>query len=483
MTKSTEMADFTDQLIGICGAAHVLTGDEIEPRYRRDWLGLYESHPLYVVRPDSTEAVAAIMKACAATKTPVIPLGGNSGLTGATIAGEAEGILLLSLERMNQIRSIDGDGQVMIAEAGCIIENLHKAADQAGLMFPLVFGAKGTAHIGGALGTNAGGLNVIRYGNARALCMGLEVVTASGEVMDLLPALKKDNTGYDLINLMVGSEGTLGIITAATLKLVPRPEAYATAMVVVPDVSAALKLMNFVQARTGGRVEAFELFGQLMYDLCVKYLDHITAPFSYSPPLSVLVEIAAGSAEDAKTDADGKLALIQQLEDILGEAFETGIAEDAVIAYSETQRRNLWTMREDTLDAMQRHGNWLLSDVSFQVSDLPGAIADLEAAFAAIAPGPFCIAFGHMGDGNLHSCARPFDEDPADHPAEAAAIKQALQDAVVKWRGSISAEHGIGTDKQAAMRELKDPVAYEMLKSIKTALDPDNLLNPGKLLM
>jgi FAD/FMN-containing dehydrogenase len=301
--------------------------------------------------------------------------------------------------------------------------------------------------------------------------------------MDLLPALKKDNTGYDLINLMVGSEGTLGIITAATLKLVPRPEAYATAMVVVPDVSAALKLMNFVQARTGGRVEAFELFGQLMYDLCVKYLDHITAPFSYSPPLSVLVEIAAGSAEDAKTDADGKLALIQQLEDILGEAFETGIAEDAVIAYSETQRRNLWTMREDTLDAMQRHGNWLLSDVSFQVSDLPGAIADLEAAFAAIAPGPFCIAFGHMGDGNLHSCARPFDEDPADHPAEAAAIKQALQDAVVKWRGSISAEHGIGTDKQAAMRELKDPVAYEMLKSIKTALDPDNLLNPGKLLM
>ena len=202
----------------------------------------------------------------------------------------------------------------------------------------------------------------------RALCMGLEVVTASGEVMDLLPALKKNNTGYDLINLMVGSEGTLGIITAASLKLVPRPEAYATAMVVVPDVSAALKLMNFVQAQTAGRVEAFELFGQLMYDLCVKYLDHITAPFSYSPPLSVIVEIAAGSAEDAKAGADGKLALTAQLEEILAEAFEAGIAEDAVVAYSEAQRRNLWTMREDTLDAMQRHGNWLLSDVSFQVS-------------------------------------------------------------------------------------------------------------------
>ena len=287
----------------ICGDAHVETGSDIDPKYQRDWLNKYPSDPFMVVRPDSTEKVAALMKICAATKTAVIPLGGNSGLTGATQAHPDQKALIMSLERMNTIREVNGDGRYIIAESGCIVENLHKAADQAGLMFPLVFGAKGTAHIGGALGTNAGGLNVIRYGNARALCMGLEVVTASGEVMDLLPALKKDNTGYDLINLMVGSEGTLGIITAATLKLVPRPEAYATAMVVVPDVSAALKLMNFVQARTGGRVEAFELFGQLMYDLCVKYLDHITAPFSYSPPLSVLVEIAAGSAEDAKTDS------------------------------------------------------------------------------------------------------------------------------------------------------------------------------------
>jgi FAD/FMN-containing dehydrogenase len=477
------MKALKDQLVEICGEKHVQTGADIEPRYKRDWLGIYESYPLFVVRPDSTQSVAAIMKLCAATKTPVIPLGGNSGLTGATIAAKGSDVLLLSMERMNNVREVDADGRVMIAEAGCILENLHKVADQAGLMFPLVFGAKGTAQIGGALGTNAGGLNVIRYGNARALCMGLEVVTATGEVMDLLPALKKDNTGYDLINLLVGSEGTLGIITAASLKLVPRPLAYATAMVVVPDVSAALKLMNFIQERTGGRVEAFELFGQLMYDLCVKYLDHITAPFSYSPTLSVMVEIAAGSTEDAKTDTDGKLALTSQLEEMLGEAFEMGIAEDAVVAYSEAQRRNLWVMREDTLDAMQRHGNWLISDVSFQVSDLPGAISDLEEAFAAIAPGPFCVAFGHMGDGNLHSCARPFDEDPEKHPAEAEAIKQALQDAVLKWRGSISAEHGIGTDKQAAMKGLKDPIAYAMLKTIKGALDPDNLLNPGKLLM
>lgn len=480
---SANTTAFIDELISICGEAHVLSGDNIDPRYQRDWLGLFESSPQVVVRPDCTADVAAIMKICARTKTPVIPFGGNSSLTGATVATAEDQVLLLSLERMNQVRDISIDGRYMVADAGCIIENLHKAADQAGLMFPLVFGAKGTAQIGGALGTNAGGLNVVRYGNARALCMGLEVVTAQGEIMDLLPALKKDNTGYDLVNLMVGSEGTLGITTAATLQLVPTPAAYATAMVTVPDVTTALKLMNFVQARTGGRVEAFELFGKLMYDLCDKYLDHITVPFASSPDLAILVEIAAGSEADAKTDSSGKMLLVGELEDMLADAFEMGLAEDAAIAYSESQRRNLWTMREDTLDAMQRHGNWVMSDVSFQVSDLPGAIADLEERFAAIAPGPFCVAFGHMGDGNLHSCMRPYDEDPSKHPQEAAAIKQALCDVVTKWRGSISAEHGIGTDKQVLMKQLKDPTAYAMMKSIKAALDPDNLLNPGKVLM
>lgn len=480
---SDQHAGFIDDLIAICGVDYVATGDDIDPRYRRDWLGLSDSDPAVVVRPHCTADVAAIMKLCAATKTPVIPFGGNTNLTGATVAAREDRILVLSLERMNEIREMSVDGRYMVVDAGCIIENLHKAADQAGLMFPLVFGAKGSAQIGGALGTNAGGLNVVRYGNARALCLGLEIVTAQGEIIDLLPALKKDNTGYDLVNLMVGSEGTLGIITGASLQLVPIPAAYATAMVVVPDVKAALTLMNFVQTRTGGRVEAFELFGKLMYDLCAKYLDHITVPFSYSPDLSILVEIAAGTSDDAKIDDNGKIALVQQLEDILGEAFEAGLAEDAAIAYSEAQRNNLWVMREDTLEAMQRHGSWVMSDVSFQVSDLPGAIADLEAAFAAIAPGPFCVAFGHMGDGNLHSCMRPFDEDPKDHPAESEAIKKALCDIVTKWRGSISAEHGIGTDKQQLMKQLKDPAAYAMMKSIKAALDPDNLLNPGKVLL
>ena len=475
--------NFIDQLIAICGAAHVQHGDDIEARYQRDWLGISKSEPYVVVRPDCTEDVAAIMRLCAAHKTPVIPMGGNSNLTKATVAKASDNILILSLERMNQVRTVSTDGQYMVAEAGCIIENLHKTADQAGLMFPLIFGAKGTAQIGGALGTNAGGLNVIRYGNARALCLGLEVVTAQGEVMDLLPALKKDNTGYDLVNMMIGSEGTLGIITAASLKLVARPAAYATAMVVVEDASKALQLMNFMQDRTGGRIEAFELFGQLLYDLCVTHLEYITPPFSYSPALSVLVEVAAGSKADATADATGKTVLATELEEILGEAFEAEMVVDAVIAQSESQRNNFWKMREDALEAMQRHGNWVMSDVSFQVSDLPGAIADLEAAFAAVAPGPFCVAFGHMGDGNLHSCARPYDKDPSECPDEAAAIKQALHDTVVKWRGSISAEHGIGTDKQAVMKALKDPVAYAMMKQIKAALDPDNLLNPGKVLM
>ena len=475
--------EIIDECRAICGDAHVETGNDIDPKYQRDWLDKYPSNPFIVVRPDSTEKVAALMKLCTATKTAVIPLGGNSGLTGATQAHPDQKAMIMSLERMNVIRDVNGDGRYMIAESGCIVENLHKAADQAGWMFPLVFGAKGTAHIGGALGTNAGGLNVVRYGNARALCMGLEVVTAAGDIMNLLPALKKDNTGYDLVNLMIGSEGTLGIITAATLTLVPKPAAYATAMVVVPDMEAALKLMNLVQNQTGGRLEAYELMDQVIYDLCVNNLDHVTAPFDYSPKLSILMEIAAGSPDDVKMHSDGRLNLSIQLETILASAFEQVLADDAIIANSEAQRQNLWAMREGALDAMQKHGNWVISDVSFQVADLPNAIADLKAAFAAVAPGPFCVAFGHMGDGNLHAFARPYDEDPKDHPTEAAAIKAALRDTVVKWHGSISAEHGIGQEKQAEMKQLKDPVAYAMMKSIKAALDPDNILNPGKVLL
>ncbi|MGB1952676.1 MAG: FAD-binding oxidoreductase [Candidatus Puniceispirillum sp.] len=475
--------ELIEKFRAVCGAAHVETGTDIDPKYQRDWLDRYPSSPLIVVRPDSTEKVAALMKICAATKTIVIPLGGNSGLTGATQAHPDQKAVLMSLERMNTIREMNGDGRYMIAESGCIVENLHKAADQAGWMFPLVFGAKGTAHIGGALGTNAGGLNVVRYGNARALCLGLEVVTATGEIMNLLPALKKDNTGYDLVNLIIGSEGTLGIITAATLTLVPKPAAYATAMVVVPDMDAALKLMNHVQQQTGGRLEAYELMDKVIYDLCVTNLDHVTAPFDYSPELSILMEIAAGSPDDVKVQSDGRLNLAIQLETILATAFEENVANDAIIASSEAQRQNLWAMREGALNAIQKHGNWIMSDVSFQVADLPNAVADLKAAFAAVAPGPFCVAFGHMGDGNLHAFARPFDEDPADHPEETAAIKAALRDIVVKWRGSISAEHGIGQDKQAEMKQLKDPTAYAMMKSIKATLDPDNILNPGKVLL
>ena len=477
------ITDLAGRIAAICGDANVQAGTGIDPRYQRDWLGTKQSSPAIVVRPADTAEVAAVMKLCAETRTPVIPFGGNSGLSGGTVARADDQVVLLSLERMNRIRKMDAPGRYMVAEAGCIIENLHKAAGDEGLMFPLVFGAKGTAQIGGALGTNAGGLNVVRYGSARALCMGLEIVTASGEVMDLLPALKKNNTGYDLVNLMVGSEGTLGIITAASLLLVAPPAAQATAMVKVRDMDAALELLNMTQARTAGRIEAFEIMGRLMYELPVKYLDHVTAPFEEAPELAVLMEIAAATDEDAVIGPDGSTALAGQMEGLLGDAFEAGLISDAVVAQSESQRANFWAMREGTLEAMQKHGNWVMNDISFQVSDLPGAIADLEAAFAAIAPGPFCAAFGHMGDGNLHICARPYDEDPSKHPKEAQAIKDAVRDAVIKWRGSISAEHGVGTDKQADMKRLKDPVAYAMMKSIKTALDPHNLLNPGKVLM
>ena len=475
--------NLASRFAAICGEAHVEAGDGIGPRYQSDWLGKAVSEPAIVVRPASTEEVAGVMKICAETRTPVIPFGGNSGLASGTIARAEDQVVMLSLERMNKVRKIDAPGRYMVAEAGCIIESLHHAAAAEGLMFPLVFGAKGTAQIGGALGTNAGGLNVVRYGSARALCLGLEVVTAAGEVMDLLPALKKNNTGYDLVNLIIGAEGTLGIITAASLALVPPPPALATAMVKLRDLDAALALMNLAQAESGGRVEAFELFGRLHYELCARHLAHVTPPFDEAADLAVMIEIAAGSTDDATIGDDGTLPLATQLETILATALEAGWISDAVVAQSAAQRANMWAMREDVLTAMMAHGKWVMNDISFQVADLPAAIADLDAAFHAVAPGLYGTAFGHMGDGNLHVCARPYDKDPADFPQEAAAIKQAVRDVVAKWRGSISAEHGIGTDKQTDMKAMKDPAAYAMMQAIKKALDPDNLLNPGKVLM
>ena len=475
--------DLIESLRDIVGDTGLKTAGDDTASFLTDWHGQYQGQALAVVMPETTEQVSQVMGFADAHDIVVVPQGGNTGFMGGATPDSSGHSIVLSLRRMNRIREIDPTNMSMTVEAGCVLQTLHEATEAEGLYFPLNLAAKGSCTIGGNLGTNAGGLNVVRYGSARALCLGLEVVTAAGEVMDLLPALKKNNTGYDLVNLMVGSEGTLGIITAASLKLVTPPHAFATAMVKVRDVEAALQLMNMTQSRSGGQVEAFELIGKLMYELSVKYLDHVSPVFDEAPDLAVLMELGAARPEDAAPGPDGTVALSALLESILGDAFEAGLVEDAVIAQSDTQRANFWAMREGTLDAMQRHGPWVMNDISFQVSDLPGVIADMEAAFAAVAPGPFCVAFGHMGDGNLHINARPYDADPKDHPQEAQAIKDAVRDIVVKWRGSISAEHGIGLDKQHDMKQLKDPVAYAMMKSIKQALDPDNLLNPGKVLL
>ena len=448
--------------------------------YLAEERGYYHGESPLVLRPANTEEVSKIVTICAEHGIPITPQGGNTGLCGGAVA---TGGVLVNLGRMNNVREIDAINATMTVEAGCILKELQDKAADAGFLFPLSLAAEGTCEIGGNISTNAGGIQVLRYGNTRDLVLGLEVVTADGRVWHGLRGLRKNNTGYDLVNLMVGSEGTLGIITAASLKLVTPPHAFATAMVKVRNVEAALELMNMTQSRCGGQVEAFELIGKLMYELPVQYLDHVSPVFDEAPELAVLMELGAARPEDAAPGPDGTVALSALLESILADAFEAGLVEDAVIAQSDAQRANFWAMREGTLEAMQRHGPWVMNDISFQVSDLPGVIADMEAAFAAVAPGPFCVAFGHMGDGNLHINARPYDKDPKEHPEEAQAIKDAVRDIVIKWRGSISAEHGIGLDKQQDMKDLKDPVAYAMMKSIKQALDPDNLLNPGKVLM
>jgi len=329
------------RLTDLLGAAHVLTGADTAA-YGREWTGAYHWQPLAVLRPANTEEVSKVLRIAFETATPVVPVGGNTGLNGGTMA---EGALMLSLARLNRIRDINPAARTLTAEAGVVLSTLHDAAEAEGLAFPLTFGAKGSAMVGGFLSTNAGGSNVVRHGNARALCLGLEVVLADGRVMNLMSALRKDNTGYDLRDLMIGAEGTLGVITAAVLKLVPAPKAYATALVAMDSLPEALALLNEVQEASGGAVEAFEFMPAVYMTRLATCRPDLACPI-VPGPVNILLEIAATRPDQSLPDADGTLPLTGQLEALLGAALEAGRLHDATIAQTLAQRRHLWEMRE-----------------------------------------------------------------------------------------------------------------------------------------
>ena len=465
MTLQTDLA-------AIVGAAHVLTGDATA-RWSRDWTGAYVGAPLAVVRPGSTAEVSRVMALAHATETPVVPVSGNTGLNGGAYAKDA---LALSVDRLNRIAQIDVAGRTATVGAGVILSDLHAAAAAHDLIFPLTFGARGSAMVGGVLGTNAGGSNVIRYGNTRDLCLGLEVVLADGRVMNMMSALHKDNSGLNLRHLMIGSEGTLGIITAAVFKLKPRPRAYATATVALRDLPSALALLNTLQDATGGAVEAFEYMPARYIDGHLAVVPGARAPFAQRHEVNVLVELGSVAARDTAPLPDGSIPLVTLLEDLLARMLEEGRVLDATLARTEAQRAEMWARREAAAEIAFHTRPFIDTDIAVPLTAVKTFLNEAARRLAELDPGARDLVVAHLGDGNLHYTVYP-TRDSADLRD---AVKDMVEDIVQALGGSFSAEHGVGLSKLATMRRRKDPAALDTMRAIKAALDPKNILNPGK---
>ncbi|MBE7733781.1 FAD-binding oxidoreductase [Devosia faecipullorum] len=425
-----------------------------------------------VAIPPDIEAVQAVMRWAHEHGVGIIPQGGNTGLVGAQVPLRGDEVIL-SLAKLDAIRSIDTGAGVMVAEAGVILENAHKAAEKAGAMFPLWLASQGSARIGGVLSSNAGGVNVLAYGNARELTMGVEAVLADGRLYSGLNALKKDNTGYDLKNLLVGAEGTLGIITAASLKLYPLPEDHETALVNVASPQAAFALFQLMRERAGARLNAFELIPWIGLDIQLRHGMLDADPSASASPWYALVEMTrmAGTAPGS-------------LQSALEAAFEQGLIADATLAESLAERSRMWAFREQMSECQSREGASIKHDVSVPIAAVPALIAEGSVAAEKLVPGIRPVPFGHMGDGNIHfNFSMPVGADPKAFMAQYdEAMHAAIYEVVLKYGGSVSAEHGIGQLKVDLLKQVKDPVALAMMRAIKVALDPRSILNPGKML-
>ena len=463
-----------NQLADIVGAAACISDADAMAPYAHEWRGLYHGKPALVLRPSSTADVAKIVAACAAAKMPIIPQGGNTGLCGGASAHEDASEVILNLGRMNKVRAIDPVNFTITVEAGCILADVQRAAEEVDCLFPLSLGAEGSCQIGGNLATNAGGINVLRYGNARDLVLGLEVVLPDGRTWNGLRALGKDNTGYALRHLFVGAEGTLGIITAAVLKLFPRPVERATALCAVNKIEDATTLLNRARALSGDAVTAFELIPRIGLEMCIKHIAGCSDPLDKPHPWYVLTEFSS-SRPDARIRAGFDL--------LLETAFEEGIIVDAVIAESVEQQKSLWRIRESLPEAQKFEGGSIKHDVSVPVSQVPRFIAEGMAAIAQHFPAARPVPFGHLGDGNIHfNISQPIGADKAEYIAKWHDMNRVVHDIVVSMQGSISAEHGIGMLKVGEMKHYKDPVELDLMHRLKQAVDPANLMNPGKVL-
>lgn len=472
------MNGLISQLRGICGSAHVLTHDDPATdlsAWEQDWRKRSHGRALAVVRPGSTAEVAAVVKACAAHGTSIVPQGGNTGLVVGSVPDDSGTQVVLSLTRMNAVRALDPDNLTMTVEAGCVLQNLQDEAEKAGFLFPLSLAAEGSCTIGGNLGTNAGGTQVLRFGNTRDLCLGLEVVNAHGEVWHGLSGLRKDNTGYDLRHLMIGSEGTLGIITAATMKLYPLPAAQLTAWAAVPSMNAAVQLLGLAHSRLGPGLTGFEVMGQFALSLVDKHYPQQRVPLFTQTPWCVLLE---------NSDSESETHARSQFEALLEAAMAQGCVTDAVVAENIAQARALWHIRESIPLAQAEEGLNIKHDISIPVSRIPAFVEETDALLQREIPGVRLVDFGHLGDGNLHYNVQA--PEGGDNQAFLRnwedKVNSLVFDQVHKFNGSISAEHGVGELKVHKLPTYKDPTALAMMRAVKQALDPQNILNPGKVL-
>jgi len=472
-----DVTQFRAQLRSIVGDAHVLChedGTDLSA-YEQDWRKRHHGRALAVVRPGSTQEVAAVVQACAAARVTVVPQGGNTGLVVGSVPDATGTQVVLSLQRMHAVRAIDTANLTITVDAGCVLQAAQHAAEKAGLWLPLSLAAEGSCTVGGNLATNAGGTQVLRFGNARDLCLGLEVVTANGDIWNGLTGLRKDNTGYDLRHLFVGSEGTLGIITGATLKLFPRPAAQLTAWAAVPSMDAAVALLSVAQRHLGPGLTGFEVMGQFALGLVDKHFPDLRVPLWRDTPYCVLLE---------NSDTEGEAHARQRFETLLEAALEDGVLTDAVVAESLAQARNLWHIRESISLAQSEEGLNIKHDISLPVSRIPTFCAETDALLAEQIPGVRLVNFGHLGDGNLHynvQCPEGVD-GAAFLRVQEARVNTLVFDAVQRHGGSISAEHGIGSLKRDTLPRYKDPTALQLMRAVKAALDPQGTMNPGRVL-
>ncbi|KAB7631568.1 FAD-binding oxidoreductase [Verminephrobacter sp. Larva24] len=461
------MTPLLDTLAALVGPAHVITDGDL-CAWEQDWRRRVRGKALAVVRPANTQQVAAVVQACAAAGTAIVPQGGNTGLTVGSIPDASGTQIVLALTRMNAVRSIDADNLTLTAEAGCILHNLQAAAHDAGLLFPLSLAAQGSCTIGGNLGTNAGGTQVLRYGNARELCLGLEVVTPQGQCWDGLRGLRKDNTGYDLRDLFIGSEGTLGVITKAVLKLRPKPTAVCTAFCGVPDFAAVIQLLSRAQSELPAGVSAFEVMWPGYYHFVLERLPHLRAPLARRHAFYLLLESSGADAERQN----------QAFECFLAKCMADGLLQDAAIAGSDADALAFWAIRDAPGEYQRILPGRVSFDVSFAISDVEAAIAHCEAALRERWPKATVLIYGHLGDGNIHIVVQEPDW-PAGSMAE---VQSVVYGITGQWAGSVSAEHGIGLKRKPVLGLTRSAIEIDVMRAIKRAIDPDNLLNPGKLL-